>query len=98
MPSWLQSAAILVQWQHPVASTKALDLLHQAICTVPYRHTDAAFKIASKSGVFCHHCFVCCCPSGCRGNTEQVVARWRHPMASLTALDMLHQDQAMHTA
>jgi hypothetical protein len=38
-----------------------------------------------------HRCFVCCRPGGHQGNTEQVVARWRHPVASGLALDMLHQ-------
>jgi len=39
------------------------------------------------------HCsyFICCRPGGRQGNTEQVVARWRHPVASGIALDMLHR-------
>ena len=28
---------------------------------------------------------------GRRGNTAQALARWRHPVASSEALDMLHQ-------
>jgi hypothetical protein len=28
---------------------------------------------------------------GHRGNTEQALARWRHPVASSEALDMLHR-------
>jgi len=38
-----------------------------------------------------HCCFVCCCPGGRRGDTERVVARWRHPVASGVVMDMLHQ-------
>jgi hypothetical protein len=45
-------AAILTQWQHPVASTKTLDLLHQAMHAVLYRRTAAAIKMASKVGPF----------------------------------------------
>ncbi len=40
--------------------------------------------------IFCHH-FVCCCPGGWWGNTEQVVAQWRHLVASSVALDMPHR-------
>jgi len=28
---------------------------------------------------------------GCRGNTAQALARWRHPVASSEALDVLHR-------
>ncbi len=37
-----------------------------------------------------HLCIVCCCPGGRQGDTEWVVAQWRHPVASGVALDMLH--------
>jgi hypothetical protein len=46
------SAAILAQWWRPVASTKALDLLYQAMCAVLYWRTAAAIKMASKVGPF----------------------------------------------
>ncbi len=88
---WLLLAAIFSQWWCPVASTKALDLLHQALRAVLYRRTAVAIKMASKVGAFFHCCFVCCCPGGCWGNTEQVVAQWQCPEASSVALDMLHQ-------
>jgi hypothetical protein len=68
------SAAILARWRHSVASTKAPDLLHQAMGMVSYWRTTAAIKTASKVGPFFLHCFVCCWPGGCWGNTEQVVA------------------------
>jgi hypothetical protein len=56
------SAAILTQWRHPVASTKALDLFHQVMCSVLYRRTTAAIKMAIKVGPFfvlwlCHLLF-----------------------------------------
>ena len=43
-----------------------------------------------QSGYMLHSCFVCCRPGGRRGDTEQVVVRWRRPVASGVALDMLH--------
>jgi hypothetical protein len=59
--------------------------------TVLYRRIAMAIKTASKVGVLfdCH--FVDCRPGGCRGNAEQVVARWRLPGASSVALDLLHR-------
>ena len=42
-----------------------------------------------QSGYIIHRCFVCC--SGRQGDTERVVARWRRPVASGVALDMLHR-------
>ncbi len=46
------SAAILTQWWRPVASTKALDLLHWAMCAVLYQRTAMAIEIASKVDPF----------------------------------------------
>jgi hypothetical protein len=73
-----------------VASSEALDLLHQAMRAVMYRCIAMAIKMASKVGVFVHHFLLVCCPGGCRGNTEQVVVQWWHPVASKVALDMPH--------
>jgi hypothetical protein len=84
------SAAILAQWRRLVASNKALNILYWAMCAVLYRRTATAIKTASLLGPFFCHRFVCCCPGGCWGNTEQVVARWQHPVASRVALDMPH--------
>jgi hypothetical protein len=67
-------ATILAQWWCPVASTKALDPLHWTMHAVLYQRTAAAIKMASKVGAFFHHCFVCCCQGGYRGNMDQVVA------------------------
>jgi hypothetical protein len=45
-----------------------------------------------QSGYIIHRCFVLCCrPGGRQGDTERVVARWRRPVASSVALDMLHR-------
>ncbi len=83
-------AAILTRWRHPVASSKTLDLLHRGICAVLYRRTAAAIKTASFVSVFVDCCLFSCCPGGHWGNTERVVAQWRHPVASRVALDMPH--------
>ncbi len=65
-----------------MTSSKALDLLHWAMCAVKYRHITMAIETASK--------VVCCCPGSRWGNMEQVVAWWWHPVASGVALDMLY--------
>ena len=49
-----------------------------------------AIEMASKVGTFCIVVFYCC-HGGHRGNTEQVVAQWQHPVASNVAVDMLHR-------
>ena len=43
-----------------------------------------------QSGYILHYPCVDCRPGGRRGDTEQVVARWRHSVASGEALVMLH--------
>jgi hypothetical protein len=85
------SAAILTRWRRLVASTKALKLLHCAMCAVTYRRIAMAIKTASFLGVFVDCCLFACCPGGCWGNTEQVVAWCRRPVASGVAMDMPHQ-------
>jgi hypothetical protein len=80
----------LAQWQHPVASSEALDLLHWEMHAVTYRRIAMAIKTASFVGIFVDCCLFACCPGGRWGNTEQVVAQWWHPVASGVALDMLH--------
>ncbi len=37
---------ILARWQRPVASSEALDLLHQAMCVVTYQRIAMAIKMA----------------------------------------------------
>jgi hypothetical protein len=48
----LLSAAIFAQWWLLVASSEALDLLHQAMHAVTYRQIAMAIKMDSKVGVF----------------------------------------------
>jgi hypothetical protein len=47
-----------------------------------------------QSGHILHCHFVFCRPGSRWGDTEGVVARWRHLVAFMTALDLLHR--AMH--
>jgi hypothetical protein len=84
------SDIILARWWHPVASSKAVDLLHWSMRAVTYRHINMAIKMASFVGVFVDCCMFACCPSGHWGDTEQVVTQCRRPVASRVALDMLH--------
>ena len=90
MSSFILLDIILTQWQHPVVSSKALDLLHRAMHAVLYWGTAAAMNMATFLGVFVDCCLFACCPGGHWGNTERVVARCRHPVASKVALDMPH--------
>ncbi len=73
-----------------MASSEALDLLHRAMCAVTYQRIAMAIKMASFAGVFVDCCLYACCPGGHWGDTEQVVARCQHPVASGVALDMPH--------
>jgi len=68
---------------------KALDLLHRLM----RRYSTAASQSPSKwpsKWVYFALSRVDCRYGGCRGDTEQVVARWRHSVASGEALVMLH--------
>ncbi len=85
------SGIILARWQRPVASSEALDLIYWAMRVVTYRGITMAIKMASFAGVFVDCCLYACCPGGHWGNTEQVVARCRRPVAFGVAMDMLHQ-------
>jgi hypothetical protein len=53
---------------------------------VPVHRDD--HRNGHQSGYMIHCCFVCCRPGSHRGDTEQVVARWRCPVASRVALDL----------
>jgi hypothetical protein len=86
-----QSAAILAQWWRLVASNKALNLLHRAMCMVTYRCVAMAIKTATFLRAFVDCCLFAYCPGSRWGNMEQVVAQCWHPVASGVALDMLHQ-------
>ncbi len=56
---------------------------------VPTHRND--YQNGHQSGYIIYRCFVCCRPGGRQGNTERVVARWRHPVAFGVAMDMLHR-------
>ncbi len=86
-----QLAAILAQWWRLVASNKALNLLHQAMCTVTYQRITMAIETATFLGAFVDCCLFACCPGGHWGNTEQVVTQCQRPVASGVALDMPHR-------
>ncbi len=73
-----------------MASSKALDLLYWAMCTVLYWRTAAAINMATFLGVFVDCCLFACCSGGRWGDTEQVVTQYWRPVASGVALDMLH--------
>jgi hypothetical protein len=64
---------ILARWQCPVASSEALDLLHQAMHAIMYRRIAMAIKMASFVVIFVDCCLFACCPGGRWGNTELVV-------------------------
>jgi hypothetical protein len=87
---FMLSDIILAQWQRPVASSEALDLLHWAMRAVTYPRITMANKTATFLGVFVDCCLFACCLGGRWGDTEQVLAQWRLPGASSVALDLLH--------
>ena len=84
------SERVLARWWHPVASSEALDPLHRAMHAVSYRRIAMAIETASFVGVFVDCCLFACCPGGRWGDTERIVARCRHPVASGVALVMPH--------
>jgi hypothetical protein len=61
------------------------------MCAVTYRRIAMAINLATFLGAFVDCCLFACCPGGCWGNTEQVVAQCQHPVASRVALDMPHR-------
>ncbi len=87
---FILSDIILAQWWRPVASSEALVLLHWGIRVVTYRRIAMAINTACFLGVFVDYCLFACCPGGRWGDTEQVVACCRRPVASGVALDMRH--------
>jgi hypothetical protein len=60
------------------------------MCAVTYQRVTIAIDFATFLGTFVDCCLFACCPGGCWGHREQVVARCRRPVASGVALDMLH--------
>jgi len=59
-------------------------------CGIVPVHRDG-HRNDQQSGFILHRRTICCRPGGRRGNTERVVARWRHLVASIKALDLLHR-------
>jgi hypothetical protein len=49
---WRNTAQALNQWRHPVASSEALDVLHQAMRPGSYRCIAMAIEIAIDSPAF----------------------------------------------
>jgi len=58
---WGNWAQALDQWQHPVASSEALDVLHHAMHPALYRLIFMAIEIASNLPTF-FVMSICCCP------------------------------------
>ncbi len=73
-----------------MASSEALDLLHWEMHAVTYRRIAMAIEMAIFAGVFVDCCLYACCPGNCWGDTEQVVAQCRRPVASGVALETPH--------
>jgi hypothetical protein len=81
---------ILARWWRPVASSKALHLLHRAMRVVLYRCTATAINMATFLGVVIDWCLFACCSGSRWGDTERVFAQWRCRVTSEVALDMPH--------
>jgi len=60
-------------------------------CGIVPAHRDG-HRNGQQSGFILHRRTVCCRPGGRRGNTERVVTQWRHLVASIKALDLLHRE------
>jgi hypothetical protein len=58
---WGNTAQAIDRWQHPVASSEALDVLYWAMCPASYRRIAMATEIASNLPVFLL-LLICCCP------------------------------------
>jgi hypothetical protein len=59
----------------------------QATNLIPHRDDH---QNGQQSGYVFHYRCVDCRPGGRRGDTEQVVARWRHLAGFMKALDLIH--------
>jgi hypothetical protein len=69
-----QSEQVLAPWQRLVVFSKAMNLLHWAMCAIVIVQAHChIYQYGKQSGYILHPCFVCCRPGGRRGNTEQVV-------------------------
>ena len=59
------------------------------VCGIVLAHRHC-HQNGQQRGVILYHHFVDCRPGGRRGNTEWVITRWQHPVASGVAVVMLH--------
>ncbi len=51
---------IIAQWQRPVASSEALDVLHRAMRLALHWRIVMAIEMAREGGAFvCHRCLFC---------------------------------------
>jgi hypothetical protein len=53
---WGIMEQVVAQWQHPVASRVALDMLHWAIQAALHPRIRMAIKMACDRGAFVHYC------------------------------------------
>ena len=74
----------------PVAAFSGFYESHEPPPSGNVRGIVPAHRNSHRNGQQSGH--ICCCPGGRRGNTEQVFAQWRHPVASGEALVMLHRE------
>jgi len=56
---------------------------------LPHRH---GHQNGQQSGYMLHCRYVCCRPGSRRGNTERLVTPWKHLVAFIKALDLLHRE------
>jgi hypothetical protein len=66
---FMLSDIILARWWRPVASSEALDLLHQAMHTVAYQRIAMAIKTPTFLSVFVDCWLFACCPGSRWGDT-----------------------------
>ncbi len=86
---WVIAEQVLTRWWRLVAFMNATNLLHRAMCMVLPPHCDG-HRNGQQRGYMLHHRCVDYRPGSRLGNMEQVVAQWRHPVASGEAPVMLH--------
>jgi hypothetical protein len=79
---------------HPMAAFSGFQESHGPpplgdVCGIVPAHRHG-HRNSQQSGHILHRYFVCSPPGRCRGDMERVVTRWRHPVASGVALNMLN--------
>jgi hypothetical protein len=79
-----------LQWQHPVASIKALDLLYWVMCTVLYQRTTTAIKMTSKNGGFCQRLLFHPTMVAAGAIQSKFSPNWGYPLSSSEAINLLY--------